>query len=294
MSRVVWVVVAVAAALVVAAGLALGWRERPWSSSEPRAATEAASSRVGAGTAVPRSEPGRPAPRRGRIAVIVDELGAREDVVERLIALGRPVTLAVLPGLPLSRRITREATRAGLEVLVQLPLEPYRFPEVDPGPGVLLTSMSPDEVTRRTRQQLQGLPGTAGVLTGMGSRFTEDRVRMRALLEPVFLQGSLFFVDSWTSQRSVGYDLARVLGIPAARRQVFLDPDESEATMRGRLLEAERRAERHGTVIAVGHGRLLTVGLLEEALPRWESLGHRLVPVSHLVGEGARGERRGP
>jgi polysaccharide deacetylase 2 family uncharacterized protein YibQ len=74
---------------------------------------------------------------------------------------------------------------------------------------------------------------------------------------------------------------------------VFLDPDESEATMRGRLLEVERRAERRGTVIALGHGRLLTVGLLEEALPRWERLGYRLVPVSHLVGEGTRGERRG-
>lgn len=218
----------------------------------------------------------------GRIAVIVDELGGRADVVARLLALERPITLAVLPGLPLSRQIARDGTRAGLELLVQLPLEPYRFPEDDPGPGVLTLAMSPDEITRRTRQHLAALPGAAGVATRMGSRFTEDRARMRAVLEPVYLQG-LFFVDSLTTTRSVGYDLARALGIPAARRQVFLDPDESEATARARFEAAERWAERRGAVVAIAHGRLLTVRLLEEVLPRWEARGLTLVPVSALL-----------
>jgi len=218
----------------------------------------------------------------GRIAVIVDEVGARLDVFEQVMALGRPLSVAVLPELPLSRRIAREALRAGLEVLLQLPLEPYRFPEVDPGPGVLLLSMSPAEVTRRTRQHLASLPGIAGVSTHMGSRFTEDRARMRALLGAVQGEGR-FFVDGLTTHRSVGYDLARALGLPAARRQVLLDPEESEATARTRLLDVERWAERRGSVIAIGHGRLLTVRLLAEAVSRWEARGLRLVPVSRLV-----------
>ncbi len=218
-----------------------------------------------------------------RIAIIVDELGGRADVFERVVALGRPLTVAVLPELPLSRRIAREAARAGLEVLLQLPLEPYRYPEVDPGPGVLLTSMSAEEVTRRTRQYLLSMPGTVGVATGMGSRFTEDRVRMRALLEPVFLLGGRFFVDSLTTHRSVGHETARALGVPVARRQVFLDPDDREGTARDRLAAAARWAERRGSVIVIGHGRILTVRLLEETLPRWEARGYRLVPVSALV-----------
>jgi polysaccharide deacetylase 2 family uncharacterized protein YibQ len=224
----------------------------------------------------------------GRIAVIVDELGGRTDVFERLVGLRRPLAVAVLPELPLSRQLARDAARAGLEVLIQLPLEPYRFPEVDPGPGVLLTSMTPTEVTRRTRQHLAGLAVAVGVTTRMGSRFTEDPARMRAVLEPVFLQG-LFFVDSLTTHRSVGYDLARALGIPVARRQVFLDPDDSEATARAGFAEAERWAERRGSVVAIGHGRRLTVRLLEEALPRWDARGLRLVPVSELLVRDPRG-----
>jgi len=280
MRGLVWIVVG---ALVAALGVGVLWLDRrqaqrgapsilglPWRDrSTPPAAAVPAPAR-------PRTDGA------ARIAVIVDELGGRADVAARLIALGRPVTLAVLPGLPLSRQIARDAARAGLEVLVQLPLEPYRFPEDDPGPGVLTLAMSPDEVTRRTRQHLAALPGAAGVATRMGSRFTEDRPRMRAVLEPVYLQG-LYFVDSLTTTRSVAYDLARALGIPAARRQVFLDPDESEARARARFAEAERWAERRGSVVAIAHGRLLTVRLLEEVLPRWEARGFMLVPVSALL-----------
>jgi polysaccharide deacetylase 2 family uncharacterized protein YibQ len=235
----------------------------------------------------PTARAPRPSARPARVAVIVDELGGRADVAERVLALRRPVAVAVLPELPLSRRIARDAARAGLEVLVQLPLEPYRFPEADPGPGVLLASMAPAEVTRRTRQHLAAVPGAVGVVTRMGSRFTEDRRQMRAVLEPVFLQG-LFFVDSLTTPRSVGYDLARALGIPAGRRQIFLDPDESEATARARLGAVERWATRRGAVLAIAHGRLLTLRLLEEALPGWEARGVRLSPVSELIRAEAR------
>src|SRR5262245_32703320 len=246
----------------------------PWSAGNPPAPPRPATARP--------ARPDRGTGRLVRVAVIVDELGGRGDVFEQVVGLGRPVTVAVLPELPLTRRLAREAARAGLEVLLQLPLEPYRFPEVDPGPGALLTTMAPDEVTRRTRQQLAAIPGAVGVVTGMGSRFTEDRPRMRALLEPVFFQ-RLLFVDSLTTHRSVGYDVARALGIPSGRRQVFVDPDESEATARTQLLEVERLASRRESVIVIAHGRPLTLQLLGEALPRWEARGIVLVRVSELV-----------
>jgi uncharacterized protein len=278
-ARLAWVGVG---ALVLLLGAGVLWLDRrqaergapsilhlPWRGSAGRRGA----------SAIPR--PGAPTP-RARVAVIVDELGARADVLDAVVALGRPVTVAVLPELPLSRRIAREAARAGLEVLAQVPLEPYRFPELDPGPGLLLVSMAPEEVTRRTRQHLAAVPGAAGVTTRMGSRFTEDRARMRALLEPVYLQG-LFFVDAVTSPESVGYDLARALGVPAARRQIFIDPDDTEATARRGLAAVERRAAGGGAVVAVAHGRVLTVRLLAEALPRWEARGVRLVPVSQLL-----------
>jgi uncharacterized protein len=292
MSRRLLGVAAVVLVMALAAGVVLLDRHQArrgersvlaWPWSRPALPAPSARPATPGPTAARRARPEAPAAGSPvRVAVIVDELGGRADVFERVVALGRPVTVAVLPELPLAPRLAREAARAGLEVLLQLPLEPYRFPEVDPGPGALLISMPPDEVTRRTRQQLAAIPGAVGVVTGMGSRFTEDRPRMRALLEPVFFR-RLLFVDSLTSHRSVGYDVARALGIPAGRRQVFIDPDESEATTRAQLLEVERLASRRESVIAIAHGRPLTLQLLGEALPRWEARGIVLVRVSELV-----------
>ena len=278
--RLPWIVVGVVVAALAAGVVVLDRRQAV--RGQPSVL-----SGLGWATPSPRARATRASARPARVAVIVDELGGRADVAERVLALRRPVAVAVLPELPLSRRIARDAARAGLEVLVQLPLEPYRFPEADPGAGVLLAAMAPAEVTRRTRQHLAAVPGAVGVVTRMGSRFTEERGQMRAVLEPVLLQG-LFFVDSVTSSRSVGYDLARALGVPAGRRQVFVDPDESESTARAGLRAVERWATSRGAVLAIAHGRLLTVRLLEEALPGWEARGVRLVPVSELVKTDAR------
>ena len=296
MPRVVWVVVA-AMALVMAGGiLALDRRQvqrgapslfaLPWSGARgarPAVVADPPTGTLpgtGAGLGPARARRSDGGPRR--IALLVDELGARGDAFDAVLALGRPLTVAILPELPLSRRLAREAARAGLEVTLELPLEPYGFPAVDPGPGVLLVSMTPEDVTRRTRRFLAGFPEVSGVATGMGSRFTEDRLRMRAVLEAVRGEGR-YFVDGMTSGWSVGFDEARALGLPAARRQVLLDPDEDEATVRERVEEVERWAQRRGAVLAVAHGRRLTLRLLAEAIPRWEAHGLRLVPVSLLV-----------
>lgn len=297
MPRIVWVVVGVLV-LVLAGGLVVLDRHQaghgraslfalPWTGQ--RAAANRPAAEPASVGAFPRGR-AQPSPARvpgsRQVALLVDQVGARADVFDEIVALGRPLTVGILPDLPLSRRLARDAVRAGLEVVIQLPLEPYRFPEVDPGPGTLLVSMTPEDLGRRTRRALAGLPEAAGVATGMGSRFTEDRTRMRAVLEAVAADGR-YFVDGLTSAWSVGFDEAREMGIRAGRRQILLDPDEEEATMRARLEEVERWADRHGTVLAVAHGRRLTVRLLAEALPRWETHGLRLVPVSALLGPAA-------
>src|SRR5206468_3393845 len=107
----------------------------------------------------------------------------------------RPPPDAARGGLALRPAVvTRARGPAGREGTLELPLEPYGFPAVDPGPGVLLVSMTPEDVTRRTRRFLAGFPEVSGVATGMGSRFTEDRARMRAVLEAVRGEGR-YFVD---------------------------------------------------------------------------------------------------
>ena len=217
-----------------------------------------------------------------RVAVIIDNLGARRDVFDPLRDIRRPLTVAILPGLPLSEWTAREAAQAGMEVILDLPMEPYRFPEVDPGPGALLMAMGPQELQAQVGAHLASVPGAVGVTNHMGSRMTEDRTRMRTVLE-VLAGRRLFLVDGLASNLSVAYDEAKALGLRAGRRQIVVDHAAGEAGDRVRWDDVAWWAERRGEVIVIAHGHPLTAQLLREYVPRWEARGIRLVPVSQLA-----------
>ena len=236
--------------------------------------------------ALPRGNPGPetapPPPGAPRVAIVVDDLGSRRDVLDVLREIRRPLTVAVMPARPLSAAIARDAARAGMEVLLGLPMEPYRYPELDPGPGALLMSMPPAEIQKVVGAHLEAVAPAVGVMNRMGSRLTEDRARMRALLE-VLAARRLFLVDAYTSSQSVAFDEARDAGVRAARRQILVDHARGEVGDRARWDEVAGWAERRGQVIVVAHGHPLTARLLKEYVPRWEARGLRLVPVSQLA-----------
>lgn len=217
-----------------------------------------------------------------RVAVVLDQMGGRRDVFEAVRDLRRPVALALLPGLPHTQSIARDAARTGIEVLLDLPMEPYRYPQVDPGAGALLMSMSRDDLRRRLTRHLDALPGAVGVVNHMGSKLTEDRETMRTVVE-VLARRRVFLVDAFTSNLSVAYDEARGQGLPAARRQIAVDSALGERGERASLVEVEEWATRRGEVVVIASGQPLTARLLREYIPRWEAQGLRLVPVSEVV-----------
>jgi polysaccharide deacetylase 2 family uncharacterized protein YibQ len=228
------------------------------------------------------AEPAPPPPGAPRVAVIVDDLGSQRDILDGLREIRRSLTVAVLPGRPLSAALAREAARAGMEVLLGLPMEPYRYPAVDPGPGTLLMSMPPAEIQQVVGSHLESVGPAVGVVNRMGSRLTEDRTRMRAMVE-ILAARRLILVDAYTSSQSVAFDEARDAGVRAARRQILVDHAGGEAGDRIRWDEVAGWAERRGEVIVVAHGHALTARLLKEYVPRWEARGLRLVPVSQLA-----------
>jgi uncharacterized protein len=228
------------------------------------------------------AEPAPPPSGAARVAIIVDELGGRRDVFDALREIRRPLTVAVQPALPLSGAIARDAVRSGMEVLLDLPMEPYRYPELDPGPGVLLMSMPPAELRQTVGSHLAAVAPAVGVINRMGSRLTEDRPRMRAMIE-VLAARRLLLVDAYTSSQSVAYDEAHEAGVRAARRQILVDHTGGEAGDRARWDEVAGWAERRGEVTVVVHDHPLTVRMLKEYVPRWEARGLRLVPVSYVA-----------
>ena len=88
--------------------------------------------------------------------------------------------------------------------------------------------------------------------------------------------------------RSVALRLADETGVPALRRDVFLDPDDEPGTIEREFERLKRIALRRGTAIGIGHPKPGTLEFLERELPRLAAEGFELVPVAALVDTGLR------
>lgn len=220
-----------------------------------------------------------------RIAIVIDDLGGSPEAISRLMALPGPVSYAFLTanaGTPVQAKMV---ATAGLDVMLHMPMEPEG--KQDPGPNALLVANSPEENLRRLRWHLARLPLATGVNNHMGSRFTADGDRLRPVLAALRDAG-LFWLDSRTSGRSVGYQVAKDLHMRAVQRDIFLDHEPDEATILAQLRHTEEVAAREGYAIAIGHPYPETLAVLERWMPKAQGRGFVLVGIADLLpGQGA-------
>lgn len=219
-----------------------------------------------------------------RVAVVLDDAGMHLSELERALAVGRPVALAVLPGLPNSEALARRAAAAGLDVLLHLPMEPE-----DPhqagrlGPVAVRVSMADGEIAQVVEQALQAVPGAVGVNNHMGSRATQDPRVVRAVLRVVREHG-LFFLDSRTTPATSVEEVAREVGVPSLRRAVFLDNDPTPEAVRLQLRRLAEVALREGSAVGIGHAnRPHTAEVLAEMVAELEQMGVRFVRLRDLA-----------
>lgn len=218
---------------------------------------------------------------RPKIAIVIDDLGLSRTRTERTMELPAPMTLAFLPYAGNLEQQTNRARRLGHELLVHVPMQPLDAKQ-DPGPRALTVDLPKDEVLRRLRQALGKFDGYVGINNHMGSRFTSDTQSMMTVLTELKRRG-LMFLDSQTSPKSVAGDLAESLGMPAARRSVFLDHEIEPAAIRRSLRQLEAVARHVGTAVGIGHPHRETLEALDEWLPTLEERGFQLVPISTIA-----------
>ncbi len=216
-----------------------------------------------------------------RLAIIIDDLGYDRAAADAVLALGFPLTVSVLPHLPLSSELAEEAQRRGDQVMLHLPME-SETDGAKPEDIELRVGMSAAQVDATLTGMLETVPYAAGVNNHQGSRATADPALMQALM-PALRQRGLFFVDSRTDAKTVAYDMAERAGVPAASRKVFLDDVASREAILKQLNLAVRDAQRDGFTIAIGHPRPATIAALAEGVPSLEARGIHLVFASELV-----------
>jgi polysaccharide deacetylase 2 family uncharacterized protein YibQ len=216
-----------------------------------------------------------------KIGIIIDDLGYDSSLARAFMKLDLPLTFSILPFTPYTRLIAQKARKEGREIMVHLPLEPIRYPDVNPGDGVLLVSMDRETILEVLDRDLSQIPFAAGINNHMGSRFTESEEKMMIVLAELKRRG-LYFIDSKTTASSVGYKAAKKMGIRTASRDVFLDNSLSENALKIQMERLLGLSRHRGWAIGIGHPHKETLDLLK----RYQATLNNeteIVPVSDLV-----------
>lgn len=215
-----------------------------------------------------------------RIAIVIGGLGINETTTQRTLSeLPEEVTLAFAPYADgLVDWMSRSRNR-GHELLMQLPLEPFDYPNNDPGPRTLLVESSWNSNEDKLHWLLSRMTNYVGVINYLGARFSASPEALGSLFNELRNRG-LMYVDDGSTPLSRAGEVATDRKIPFAQSSLVIDSVLTEEDIDARLLELESLARDKGTVIGVASAFPITI----DRLVRWakdaDRRGVKLIPIS--------------
>lgn len=220
---------------------------------------------------------------RPLIAIVVTGLGLNPaGSLEAIAKLPDTVTLAFAPyGKDLERTVG--AARAeGHEIFLEVPLEPFDYPENDPGPDTLLTGQAPRDNMGKLYKVMGRFGGYAALVNNMGARFTASGTDFGPMMEELGARG-LGYLDDGSSNRSLAPQLAQANRVPFGRADMMLDGNPARAPILEALAALEARAREQGSAIGVISALPVSVQTVAEWARGLEEKGVLIVPASALM-----------
>ncbi|MEY9592727.1 polysaccharide deacetylase 2 family uncharacterized protein YibQ [Bradyrhizobium yuanmingense] len=214
------------------------------------------------------------------VAIVIGGLGVgAAKTLDAIMKLPPAVTLAFTPYGSDPGKLAERARAQRHEIFLQIPMEPYDFPDNDPGPQTLLTSLSPDQNMDRLYWHLSRMQGYAGLTNFMGARFIATEPAIQPIIREAAKRGLGFF-DDGSSPRSIAPQAAANQAVPFGKGDIAIDAVPTATEIDRALNKLESAARERG--IAVGTASALPVSI--ERISAWtKTLGDRgilLVPLT--------------
>ena len=219
---------------------------------------------------------------KAKIAVIIDDMGISSVHTQEIISLEYPMTAAFLTYGNARKEVAKKAKRKGFEIMLHVPMMPHI--DASLAPVTLKPEMSDDELTQNFEDMLARYDGVKilGINNHMGSKFTEDKHAMSVIMK-LLKEKNMFFVDSKTTAKSVGKEVAAEFDVPYIARDVFLDNEDNYDYVMAQLLLAEQTALKKGFALVIGHPRTNTYRALKTWLEHLNTDKFELIHVSDLL-----------
>lgn len=224
-------------------------------------------------------KPGAP-----RIALVVGGVGLNaQSSLDAIDQLPEGVTLAFAPYGANLDRLVAQARARGHEALLQAPMEPFDYPQNNPGPHTLVTGAQ-DGGLDDLRWLMSRFAGYAGVTNYLGGRFMADETALYGALSEMAQRG-VFFLDDGASPQSLAGKLAPKLSLPNAKVDVIIDQRNTPQSMDAALAQLETAARDKGAAIGFASATPAAIARVARFARDLERRGVALAPVSAVLSQ---------
>jgi polysaccharide deacetylase 2 family uncharacterized protein YibQ len=214
------------------------------------------------------------------VAIVVGGLGiGAAKTTESILNLPSAVTLAFTPYGSDPAKLVARARGRHHEILLQVPMEPFDYPDNDPGPQTLLTTQSPEQNLDRLFWHLSRIQGYVGLTSFMGARFAVSDSAMQPVIREAAKRG-LGYLDDGSSPRSVAGTLAQGQNMPFAKADLSIDAVPTTAEIDKALAKLESLAKTRGHAIGIASSLPVSVERIGNWAKALESRGVLLVPLT--------------
>lgn len=227
--------------------------------------------------------------RGARVAIVIGGLGLSQTGTQQAIGKLPPeITLGFAPQGNSLGRWMQAARREGHEIVMQVPLEPFDFPNVNPGRNTLTVEASADENLKNLRWTLSRTTNYTAVMNYMGARFSTSPEAMGAMMAELGKRG-IGYVDDGSSARSLAPEQALKNGVPFAAGDTIIDAVQDRGAILNKLDELERTARAKGFAIGTGNAFDVTVDAVTSWASEARKRGIEIVPISAVASDPERG-----
>jgi polysaccharide deacetylase 2 family uncharacterized protein YibQ len=214
------------------------------------------------------------------VAIVVGGLGVgAAKTTDAIMKLPAAVTLAFTPYGSDPGKLAERARAQRHEILLQVPMEPFDYPDNDPGPQTLLTTLAPEQNLDRLYWHLSRLQGYAGIANFMGARFVVADAVMQPIVREAARRG-LGYLDDGSAPRSVAASLAAGQTMPFAKADLSIDAVPTVAEIDRALAKLENLAKERGTAVGIASALPISIERLGVWIKTLESHGIMLVPLT--------------
>ena len=220
---------------------------------------------------------------RPKIAIIVGGLGLGEAVTQAAVdRLPDGVTLAFTPYGSSLQGLVSTARAKGHEVMIELPMEPFDYPNNDPGQNTLLTGAQAGDNPVRLRWLMSRVTGYTGFVNSQGSKYLSSTSDVKWILGEATKRG-VFLIDTGESEQSVARETAASAGAAFARADIQVDRNPVREAIEREFTALENLAKQHGVAIGVASAYPVTIDRVSAWAATLEQKGIALAPVSAVI-----------